>query len=183
MQVVGVKVVDTENRLKWKTVIRCGNAWKGTSRKEKKKIRDHCTRWVLMQKRRCVRQGARQHTFCHDNRYACGVPRWVGRAQVRVNLDRCDSGAREKKQAVLCDEAPSACPVSEPQPLGTPPLPYNFLPKWLLQFKKFILQISWPRPIWESKKIKPAQSCFIKIVLPWSLSCLWFPHHHGTEAQ
>ena len=26
MQVVGVKVVDTENRLKWKTVIRCGNA-------------------------------------------------------------------------------------------------------------------------------------------------------------
>ena len=37
MQVVGVRVEDTKNMLKWKTVIRCGNAWKGTSRKEKKK--------------------------------------------------------------------------------------------------------------------------------------------------
>ena len=36
MQVAGVRVEDTENRLKWKTVIRCGNAWKETSRKEKK---------------------------------------------------------------------------------------------------------------------------------------------------
>ena len=36
MQVVGVRVEDTKNRLKWKTVIRCGNPWKGRSRKEKK---------------------------------------------------------------------------------------------------------------------------------------------------
>ena len=26
MKVVGVRVEDTKNRLKWKTVIRCGNA-------------------------------------------------------------------------------------------------------------------------------------------------------------
>ena len=37
MQVVGVRVEDTENRLKWKAVIRCGNPCKGTSRKENKK--------------------------------------------------------------------------------------------------------------------------------------------------
>ena len=29
MQVVGVRVEDTENRLKWKAVIRCGNPLKG----------------------------------------------------------------------------------------------------------------------------------------------------------
>ena len=28
MQIVGVRVEDTKNRVKWKTVIRCGNAWK-----------------------------------------------------------------------------------------------------------------------------------------------------------
>ena len=33
MQVVGVRVEDTENRVKWKTVIRCGDPWKGKSRK------------------------------------------------------------------------------------------------------------------------------------------------------
>ena len=33
MQVV--RVEDTKNRLKWKTVIRCGNPWKGKSRKKK----------------------------------------------------------------------------------------------------------------------------------------------------
>ena len=36
MQVLGVRVEDAENRVKWKTMIRCGNAWKGKSRKEKK---------------------------------------------------------------------------------------------------------------------------------------------------
>ena len=36
MPVVGVRVEDTKNRVKWKMVIRCGNPWKGTSRKEKK---------------------------------------------------------------------------------------------------------------------------------------------------
>ena len=36
MQVVGVRVKDTKNRLKRETVIRCGNLWKGKSRKEKK---------------------------------------------------------------------------------------------------------------------------------------------------
>ena len=36
VQVVGVRVDNTENRLKWKTMIRCGNPWKGTSRMEKK---------------------------------------------------------------------------------------------------------------------------------------------------
>ena len=35
MQVVGVRLEDTENRVKWKTMIRCGNAWKGKSRKKK----------------------------------------------------------------------------------------------------------------------------------------------------
>ena len=35
-QVVGVRVEDTKNRSKWKTVIPCGDAWEGTSRKEKK---------------------------------------------------------------------------------------------------------------------------------------------------
>ena len=38
MQIVGVRVEDTKNRLKWKTVIHCGNPWKGKSRKEKKKM-------------------------------------------------------------------------------------------------------------------------------------------------
>ena len=38
MQVVGVRVEDTEKRVKWKTLIRCGNAWKGESHKETKKI-------------------------------------------------------------------------------------------------------------------------------------------------
>ena len=33
-----VRVGDTKNRLKWKTVIRCGNPWKGKSHKEKKKL-------------------------------------------------------------------------------------------------------------------------------------------------
>ena len=33
-----VRVEDTKNRLKWKTVIRCGNPWKGKSHEEKKKI-------------------------------------------------------------------------------------------------------------------------------------------------
>ena len=37
MQVVGVRIEDTENRVKWKTVIRCGNPWKGKCRKKKKK--------------------------------------------------------------------------------------------------------------------------------------------------
>ena len=37
MQLVGVRVEDNENTLKWKTVIRCGNPWKGTNRMEKKK--------------------------------------------------------------------------------------------------------------------------------------------------
>ena len=39
LQVVGVRVEDTKNRLKWKTAIRCGDAWKGKSRKEKKDLR------------------------------------------------------------------------------------------------------------------------------------------------
>ena len=38
MQVVGVRLKDTEIRVKWKTVIRCGNPWIGKSRKQKKKI-------------------------------------------------------------------------------------------------------------------------------------------------
>ena len=38
MQVVGVRVEDTENRVKWKAVVRCGDPWKGTSRKERNKI-------------------------------------------------------------------------------------------------------------------------------------------------
>ena len=38
MQVVGVRVEDTKNRLKWKTVIRCGDPWNGKSHKEKKKM-------------------------------------------------------------------------------------------------------------------------------------------------
>ena len=38
MQVAGVRVEDTENSLNCKAVIRCGNPWKGTSRKEKKKM-------------------------------------------------------------------------------------------------------------------------------------------------
>ena len=29
MQVAGVILEDTENRLKWKTMICCGNPWKG----------------------------------------------------------------------------------------------------------------------------------------------------------
>ena len=33
---VGVRVEDTKNRLKWKTVIRCGNPGKGKSRKKTK---------------------------------------------------------------------------------------------------------------------------------------------------
>ena len=37
MQAVGVRVENTENRVKWKTVIGCGDPWEGTSRKEKKK--------------------------------------------------------------------------------------------------------------------------------------------------
>ena len=37
MQVGGVRVEDTKNGLKWKTVIRCGEPWKGKSREEKKK--------------------------------------------------------------------------------------------------------------------------------------------------
>ena len=36
IQVVGVRVEDTNNRLKLKTMICCGNPWKGKSRKEKK---------------------------------------------------------------------------------------------------------------------------------------------------
>ena len=28
MQIVGVRVEDTKNRVKWKTVIRCGDPWK-----------------------------------------------------------------------------------------------------------------------------------------------------------
>ena len=35
MQVVGVRVEDTKESLKWKRVICCGNPWKGKSRKEK----------------------------------------------------------------------------------------------------------------------------------------------------
>ena len=38
MQVAGVRVEDTKNRLKWKTVIRCGNALKGKSHKDTKKM-------------------------------------------------------------------------------------------------------------------------------------------------
>ena len=37
MQIVGVIVEDTKNRLKWKTVICCGDPRKGKSHKEKKK--------------------------------------------------------------------------------------------------------------------------------------------------
>ena len=29
VQVVGVRVEDAENRVKWKTMIRCGDAWQG----------------------------------------------------------------------------------------------------------------------------------------------------------
>ena len=38
MIVFGVRVEDTENRLKWIAVIHCRNPWKVTSQKEKKKI-------------------------------------------------------------------------------------------------------------------------------------------------
>ena len=38
MQVVGVRIEDTENRVKLKTLIRCGNLWKGKSCKKKKDV-------------------------------------------------------------------------------------------------------------------------------------------------
>lgn len=74
---------------------------------------------------------ARQHTFYVAMIFSrvCGVPQGGEHAQVRLNLDRWDSGALEKKQTVLGDQAPSECTLSEPQPLRTPPLPYNFMPK------------------------------------------------------
>ena len=47
MQVVGVRVKDTKNNLKWKTVIRFGNHWKGKSLKEKKKKKPDRHSWCL----------------------------------------------------------------------------------------------------------------------------------------
>ena len=35
MQIVGVRVEDTENRVKWKAAIRCGDPWKRDKPKEK----------------------------------------------------------------------------------------------------------------------------------------------------
>ena len=48
MQVVGVRLEDTENRVNWKTVIRCGNAWKAKSREEKKK-KNFAHTWTSLQ--------------------------------------------------------------------------------------------------------------------------------------
>ena len=42
MQVVGVRIEDTENRVKWKTMIHCDDARKGKSRKEKKNNSQTC---------------------------------------------------------------------------------------------------------------------------------------------